>query len=239
MVSPPSQGRRLFFRSAADSLCTHVNFIEVGFPFWRENNRRKRCLLFPPSTLSCKKKEELACEIISSAMTHHHTGIKIWYWQWKAVKVEVQRLLFASCPLWSELLIQKTIYRKDKIFNSGFPVLLLSYYCLINSKVCAQYHRWLGRISGWACGYTGWLGGHFPCQISDIQVNGQSDDMTAKEKLLLWSQRMVEGNQGLRCDNFTNSWRDGRLFNAILHKLRWDVHCQRFSLKRRQRLFVE
>lgn len=59
----------------------------------------------------------------------------------------------------------------------------------------------------------------FP-QISDIQVNGQSDDMTAKEKLLLWSQRMVEGNQGLRCDNFTNSWRDGRLFNAIIHKLR-------------------
>eukprot|EP00066_Takifugu_rubripes_P026026 XP_011615292.1 PREDICTED: plectin [Takifugu rubripes] len=56
--------------------------------------------------------------------------------------------------------------------------------------------------------------------ISDIQVNGQSDDMTAKEKLLLWSQRMVEGNQGLRCDNFTNSWRDGRLFNAIIHKLR-------------------
>uniref|UniRef100_A0A3Q2EA17 Plectin a n=1 Tax=Cyprinodon variegatus TaxID=28743 RepID=A0A3Q2EA17_CYPVA len=47
---------------------------------------------------------------------------------------------------------------------------------------------------------------HF--QISDIQVNGQSDNMTAKEKLLLWSQRMVEGYQGLRCDNFTTSWRD-------------------------------
>ncbi|XP_060916489.1 plectin a isoform X6 [Labrus mixtus] len=59
---------------------------------------------------------------------------------------------------------------------------------------------------------------HF--QISDIQVNGQSDDMTAKEKLLLWSQRMVEGYQGLRCDNFTTGWRDGKLFNAILHKHR-------------------
>ncbi|XP_069077082.1 plectin isoform X10 [Pleurodeles waltl] len=57
---------------------------------------------------------------------------------------------------------------------------------------------------------------HF--QISDIQVSGQSDDMTAKEKLLLWSQRMVEGYQGLRCDNFTGSWRDGRLFNAIIHR---------------------
>ncbi|XP_054619676.1 plectin a isoform X6 [Dunckerocampus dactyliophorus] len=59
---------------------------------------------------------------------------------------------------------------------------------------------------------------HF--QISDIQVNGQSDDMTAKERLLLWSQRMVEGYQGLRCDNFTSSWRDGKLFNAIIHKHR-------------------
>ncbi|KPP77758.1 hypothetical protein Z043_102784 [Scleropages formosus] len=60
-----------------------------------------------------------------------------------------------------------------------------------------------------------------PClvsQISDIQVNGQSDDMTAKEKLLLWAQRMVEGYQGLRCDNFTTSWRDGKLFNAVIHK---------------------
>ncbi|XP_073925519.1 plectin isoform X27 [Castor canadensis] len=57
---------------------------------------------------------------------------------------------------------------------------------------------------------------HF--QISDIQVTGQSEDMTAKEKLLLWSQRMVEGYQGLRCDNFTTSWRDGRLFNAIIHR---------------------
>ncbi|XP_031649653.1 plectin a isoform X4 [Oncorhynchus kisutch] len=59
---------------------------------------------------------------------------------------------------------------------------------------------------------------HF--QISDIQVNGQSDDMTAKEKLLLWSQRMVEGYQGMRCDNFTTSWRDGKLFNAVIHKHR-------------------
>ncbi|XP_061220313.1 plectin-like [Neopsephotus bourkii] len=57
---------------------------------------------------------------------------------------------------------------------------------------------------------------HF--QISDIQVTGQSEDMTAKEKLLLWSQRMVEGYQGLRCENFTASWRDGRLFNAIIHR---------------------
>ncbi|XP_026148886.1 plectin isoform X7 [Mastacembelus armatus] len=57
---------------------------------------------------------------------------------------------------------------------------------------------------------------HF--QISDIQVNGQSEDMSAKEKLLLWSQRMTDNYQGVRCDNFTTSWRDGKLFNAIIHK---------------------
>ncbi|TKS81707.1 Plectin [Collichthys lucidus] len=54
--------------------------------------------------------------------------------------------------------------------------------------------------------------------ISDIQVNGQSEDMTAKEKLLLWSQRMTDGYQNIRCDNFTTSWRDGKLFNAVIHK---------------------
>ncbi|XP_028280536.1 plectin-like isoform X7 [Parambassis ranga] len=54
--------------------------------------------------------------------------------------------------------------------------------------------------------------------ISDIQINGQSEDMTAKEKLLLWSQRMTDSYQGIRCDNFTTSWRDGKLFNAVIHK---------------------
>lgn len=65
-----------------------------------------------------------------------------------------------------------------------------------------------------------WHRGHGG-QISDIQVSGQSEDMTAKEKLLLWSQRMVEDYQGLRCDNFSSSWRDGRLFNAIIHRHKW------------------
>lgn len=71
-------------------------------------------------------------------------------------------------------------------------------------------------------------------QISDIQVSGQSEDMTAKEKLLLWSQRMVEGYQGLHCDNFTTSWRDGRLFNAIIHRHRcvgqWAGGCGKLRL---------
>ncbi|XP_062851947.1 dystonin isoform X3 [Trichomycterus rosablanca] len=62
---------------------------------------------------------------------------------------------------------------------------------------------------------------HF--QISDIHVTGESEDMTAKEKLLLWSQQLTEGCVGVRCDNFTTSWKDGRLFNAIIHKYRPDL----------------
>lgn len=45
--------------------------------------------------------------------------------------------------------------------------------------------------------------------------------MTAKERLLLWSKQITEGYVGVRCDNFTTSWRDGRLFNAIIHKYRY------------------
>ncbi|MCI4376743.1 hypothetical protein PGIGA_G00191880 [Pangasianodon gigas] len=62
---------------------------------------------------------------------------------------------------------------------------------------------------------------HF--QISDIHVTGESEDMTAKERLLLWSQQMTEGYVGVHCDNFTTSWKDGRLFNAIIHKHRPDL----------------
>ncbi|XP_042357950.1 dystonin isoform X5 [Plectropomus leopardus] len=62
---------------------------------------------------------------------------------------------------------------------------------------------------------------HF--QISEIHVIGESEDMTAKERLLFWSRQMTEGYVGVRCDNFTTSWRDGRLFNAIIHKYRPDL----------------
>ncbi|XP_054655058.1 dystonin isoform X8 [Dunckerocampus dactyliophorus] len=62
---------------------------------------------------------------------------------------------------------------------------------------------------------------HF--QISEIHVTGESEDMTAKERLLLWSKQLTEGYVGVRCDNFTTSWRDGRLFNAIIHKYRPDL----------------
>lgn len=52
-------------------------------------------------------------------------------------------------------------------------------------------------------------------------MTGESEDMTAKERLLLWSKQITEGYVGVRCDNFTTSWRDGRLFNAIIHKYRY------------------
>ncbi len=51
-------------------------------------------------------------------------------------------------------------------------------------------------------------------------MTGESEDMTAKERLLLWSKQITDGYVGVRCDNFTTSWRDGRLFNAIIHKYR-------------------
>ncbi|XP_029938047.1 microtubule-actin cross-linking factor 1 isoform X3 [Salarias fasciatus] len=60
-------------------------------------------------------------------------------------------------------------------------------------------------------------------QISEIYVCGESGDLTAKEKLLLWSQQATEGYPGLRCVNFTSSWSDGRMFNALLHRYRPDL----------------
>uniref|UniRef100_A0A674F3U1 Microtubule actin crosslinking factor 1 n=1 Tax=Salmo trutta TaxID=8032 RepID=A0A674F3U1_SALTR len=62
---------------------------------------------------------------------------------------------------------------------------------------------------------------HF--QISEIYVSGESGDLTAKEKLLLWSQQASEGWPGLRCTNFSSSWSDGRMFNALLHRFRPDL----------------
>ncbi|NXF07495.1 DYST protein, partial [Smithornis capensis] len=67
---------------------------------------------------------------------------------------------------------------------------------------------------------------HF--QISDIHVTGESEDMSAKERLLLWSQQTTEGYAGIRCENFTTCWRDGRLFNAIIHKYR-QCYCFFFN----------
>uniref|UniRef100_A0A3P9NKB9 Calponin-homology (CH) domain-containing protein n=1 Tax=Poecilia reticulata TaxID=8081 RepID=A0A3P9NKB9_POERE len=59
--------------------------------------------------------------------------------------------------------------------------------------------------------------------ISEIYVCGESADLTAKEKLLLWSQQATEGYPGLRCTNFSSAWSNGRMFNALLHRYRPDL----------------
>ncbi|XP_056412563.1 microtubule-actin cross-linking factor 1 isoform X14 [Hyla sarda] len=62
---------------------------------------------------------------------------------------------------------------------------------------------------------------HF--QISEIYVSGESGDMSAKEKLLLWTQKVTAGYVGVKCTNFTSCWSDGKMFNAIIHRYRPDL----------------
>ncbi|KAM9320102.1 microtubule-actin cross-linking factor 1 [Gastrophryne carolinensis] len=62
---------------------------------------------------------------------------------------------------------------------------------------------------------------HF--QISDIYVSGESGDMSAKEKLLLWTQKVTAGYVGVKCTNFTSCWSNGKMFNAIIHRYRPDL----------------
>ncbi|OCT57052.1 hypothetical protein XELAEV_18004054mg [Xenopus laevis] len=74
---------------------------------------------------------------------------------------------------------------------------------------------------------------HF--QISDIYVSGESGDMSAKEKLLLWTQKVTAGYTGMKCTNFSSCWSDGKMFNAIIHRYRPDlVDMQRVELQSNQ-----
>ncbi|XP_034057777.1 dystonin isoform X10 [Gymnodraco acuticeps] len=92
----------------------------------------------------------------------------------------------------------------------------------------SQAHRRRRRRAHTCSGYVDHLPAPAKCisnqhEISEIHVTGESQDMTAKERLLFWTRQMTEGYVGVRCDNFTTSWRDGRLFNAIIHKYRPDL----------------
>uniref|UniRef100_A0A8C8SX39 Microtubule actin crosslinking factor 1 n=1 Tax=Pelusios castaneus TaxID=367368 RepID=A0A8C8SX39_9SAUR len=62
---------------------------------------------------------------------------------------------------------------------------------------------------------------HF--QISDIYISGESGDMSAKEKLLLWTQKVTAGYVGVKCTNFSSCWSDGKMFNALIHRYRPDL----------------
>ena len=55
-------------------------------------------------------------------------------------------------------------------------------------------------------------------QISDIIQH--EDNELPKEVLLKWAQMTVEGYPGVQVRDFTNSWKDGLAFTAILHRNR-------------------
>ncbi|KAM4885037.1 microtubule-actin cross-linking factor 1 isoform 6-T6 [Sylvia borin] len=59
--------------------------------------------------------------------------------------------------------------------------------------------------------------------ISDIYISGELGDMSAKEKLLLWTQKVTAGYIGVKCTNFSSCWSDGKMFNALIHRYRPDL----------------